>query len=425
MGHSLYNEEVPIDVAIIGGGPAGLSAATTLKQSGIARVVIFEREPEAGGIPRHCGHYPFGMREFKWPLKGPAYAAKLVDRAQKFGVEFSLNTSVVEANLSGLLRVVTGAGPKSLSAKRVIYATGVRETSRSARLISGQRVQGVLNTGALQSMVYLHGERPFKQPVIIGTELVSFSAIMTCTHAGMKPVAMIEQNDRVTARWPTAMFPWLNNIPLRMDTKLVEIRGDERVTGIVVRNGKGETRDIECDGVILTGQFVPESSLGRMGHIKIDPATGGPCVDQWGRCSDPAYFATGNLLRPVETAGWSWQEGRQTGLWVAADLAGKLPDYEHNTRSICVEHALKYAMPQLISCDNSDIQGVVGMTHLQLRVIKPVKGELIATIGEHVIWSKRISAKPERRIEVPIAELDTSKAPDSHGNIDFKLIPQS
>lgn len=424
MGSFIHNDETPVDVAIIGGGPAGLSAATTLKQAGIARVVVFEREPEAGGIPRHCGHYPFGMREFKWPLKGPAYAAKLVTRAIRAGVEFSLNTSVVEANRSGLLRVVTSAGPKSLSAKRVIYATGVRETPRSARLISGVRVQGVLNTGALQSVVYLEGRRPFKRPVIIGTELVAFSAIMTCRHAGMKPVAMIEQTDQVTARWPTALFPWLNNIPLLMETKLVEIRGDDCVNEIVVRNGKGDTRTIECDGVILAGQFVPESSLGRMGHIKIDPATGGPNVDQWGRCSDPTYFATGNLLRPVETAGRSWQEGKQTGLWVVADLVGKLPDYEQNAHSISVEPMLKYAMPQRIYCNNSDTQGVAGMTHLQLRVVKSLKGELIASIGAHVIWRKNISAKPERRIEVPIAELDISISSDKLSTIQFKLVPQ-
>ncbi len=425
MGKAFNNDEAPIDVAVIGGGPAGLSAATTLKQAGIARVVVFEREPEAGGIPRHCGHYPFGMREFKWPLKGPAYAAKLVARAKRAGVEFSLNTSVVEANRSGLLRVVTSAGPKSLSAKRVIYATGVRETPRSARLVSGPRVQGVLNTGALQSMVYLEGRRPFKRPVIIGTELVAFSAIMTCAHAGMKPVAMIEQNTSVTARWPTALFPWINNIPLLMETKLVEIKGGDRVREIVVRNGKGETRTIECDGVILTGQFVPEASLGRMGHIKVDPATRGPSVDQWGRCSDPTYFATGNLLRPVETAGRSWQEGKQTGLWVAADLAGKLPHYEQKAHPVRVEPTLIYAMPQRIYRNNLDAQDVAGMTHVQLRVVKPIKGELIASIGEHVIWRKNISAKPERRIEVPIAELDTSTSSNNQGEIVFSLVSQA
>ena len=82
--------------------------------------------------------------------------------------------------------------------------------------------------------------------------------------------------------------------------------------------------DMGYDGVILTGEFTPESALLRMGHIEVDPATGGPVVDQYGRCSDPVYFAAGNLLRPVETAGWSWREGRAVAAVLAADLDGGL-----------------------------------------------------------------------------------------------------
>src|SRR3546814_11836007 len=62
----------------------------------------------------------------------------------------------------------------------LLLATGVRETSRAARLIGGARPLGVVTTGALQSLVYLAGRRPFERPVILGTELVSFSALLTC-----------------------------------------------------------------------------------------------------------------------------------------------------------------------------------------------------------------------------------------------------
>lgn len=53
-----------IDVAVIGGGPAGLAAGTALKRAGVRRVVVLEREVQADGIPRHCGHPPFGMQAF-------------------------------------------------------------------------------------------------------------------------------------------------------------------------------------------------------------------------------------------------------------------------------------------------------------------------------------------------------------------------
>ena len=82
------------DVLVIGAGPAGLAAATILARS--ARVLVVEREAEAGGIPRHCGHYPFGLREFHRLMKGPAYASALVKRAKDTGVEIATGVNVVQ-----------------------------------------------------------------------------------------------------------------------------------------------------------------------------------------------------------------------------------------------------------------------------------------------------------------------------------------
>ena len=193
------------NVAIIGGGPAGLSAAIELKKRGVSRVAVLDREPHAGGIPRHCGHLAFGMREFKRILTGPDYARRLVQAAQDAGAEIYTVVTVAEARPGGELLIITERGTGKISADRIIYATGVRETPRSARLISGNRPQGIMNTGALQSMVYLKNRKPFNCPVIIGTELVSFSAIMTCRHARIRPVAMIEEAPQVTARWPASL----------------------------------------------------------------------------------------------------------------------------------------------------------------------------------------------------------------------------
>ena len=391
-----------IDVAVIGGGPAGLAAATALKEAGVGRVVVLEREPQAGGIPRHCGHPPFGMREFRRILRGPAYAARLVARAERAGVEIRTLATVAGIRPGGHLLVALPEGPVELAARRVIYATGVRETPRAARLIGGARVQGVMNTGALQSLVYLKGRRPFRRPVIIGSELVAFSAIMTCRHAGIRPVAMIEPSAQVIARWPAALYPRLAGMRLLTGTRLLAIRGGPRVTGVRVAGPDGQRREIACDGVVLSGQFTPEASLARLGHLALDPGTGGPVVDQWGRCSDPSYFATGNLLRPVETAGWSWAEGRRCGQWVAEDLAGRLPAPTEALRLEIRDPRLKYLMPQRIALP----QGAGGMGALQLRVTEPVNATLTVTASSGTIWKRHIRTRPERRLLLPLPALD-------------------
>ena len=137
---------------------------------------------------------------------------------------------------------------------------------------------------------------------------------------GIRPVAMVEPAGRVTARWPARLLPKLLRIPLMLGTELTAIHGRSRVTGVDLVGPDGNTRHVEADGVIVTGGFVPESALLKASHLAVDPASGGPDIDQFGRCSDPAYFAAGNLLRAVETAGWSWAEGRRAGRTIAYDL---------------------------------------------------------------------------------------------------------
>jgi hypothetical protein len=237
--------------------------------------------------------------------------------------------------------VVSPAGLDRISAERVILATGLREAPRSARLIGGDRPWGVLTTGALQSFVYLERLRPFRRPVIVGTELVSFSAILTARKAGMQPVTMIEENGRTTARWPSAWAP-----------------------------------------------------------------RGGPAIDQFGRCSDPTYFAAGNLLRAVETAGWCHREGRRVGGFVAAALQGRLPPPARLVELVR-GHAIKLLVPQCIDADAKDPSAM-----LQLRVGRAVSGQLRITADGQTLWQRRIDTRPERRILIPLQGLSIPRGID-------------
>ena len=67
-----------------------------------------------------------------------------------------------------------------IAARRILVATGTRESPRAARFVGGSRPAGVMNTGALQAHVYLRHHKPFERPVIVGSEWVAFSAILTC-----------------------------------------------------------------------------------------------------------------------------------------------------------------------------------------------------------------------------------------------------
>ena len=91
------------------------------------------------------------------------------------------------------------------------------------------------------------------------------------------------------------------------------IYGVQRVTGVSIASSHGTECYLACDGVLLTGEFTPEASLVRMSELALDDGSRGPLVDPFGRCSDLSYFAAGNILRGIETAGWCYREGARTG----------------------------------------------------------------------------------------------------------------
>jgi len=390
-------------VAVVGGGPAGLSAATELARQGID-VLVLERNGEAGGIPRHCGHPPFGMREFGRVLRGPEYARRLVARAEDVGVRFLRPASAVALRPGGELVITSETGLGRLQARAVLLATGVRETTRAGRLIGGTKPAGVLNTGALQGLVYLAGQAPFRRPVILGSELVSFSALLTCRHAGIRPVAMVEPGPRPLAWRASTLLPLVLGVPCHFGTQVEAVSGSERVQSVVLRAGS-RTWEVSADGLIVSGGFVPEASLIEASHLSMDSGTGGPIVDAFGRCSDPAYFAAGNLLRPVETAGWSWAEGRAVAQSIAQALGRGLPDPSEAVELVAEGTALRYVMPQRLTPPSA-----AGLQQLQLRVSRPVAGTLSLRHDGRELWRQRLRVLPERRVVVPLDALRRAAA---------------
>ncbi len=309
------------DVAIIGAGPAGIAAALELKRSGIDDVIILDRETSGGGVPRHCGHPPFGLREYARIMTGPQYAGRNVEEISKADIPLSLRTSVTALGPDGTLSLVSPRGKGTLKAKRVLLATGTRETPRSARFIPGDRPLGICTTGALQSMVYLKNMVPFYRPLVIGTEIVSFSALWTCKKAGITPVAMVEEHEKPVVSWPVYHSTRYFGVPLLLGSKILKIFGKTRVEGVRIIDRQGRKKTFSCDGVLITGGFTPESILARNGGLVLDAKTGRPLTDNHGRCSNPVYFAAGNVVhQPVKVAGKCWQHGKITARSIARDL---------------------------------------------------------------------------------------------------------
>ncbi len=82
------------DLIVIGGGPAGLAAATAAYENGVKDILIIERDQKLGGILNQCIHNGFGLHHFKEELTGPEYAARFIEQVKKTDIQVLLDTMV-------------------------------------------------------------------------------------------------------------------------------------------------------------------------------------------------------------------------------------------------------------------------------------------------------------------------------------------
>ncbi|WP_442578879.1 NAD(P)/FAD-dependent oxidoreductase [Mesorhizobium sp. ASY16-5R] len=385
------------EVLIVGAGPAGLSAARELARLGVGNVLVVDREVEAGGIPRFCPHPTFGLANFYRPMSGPAYAAKLRSLVDPRVISGATTVTALgpglETNLS------SERGELVMRPKSVLLATGIRETPRSARLVSGDRPRNILTTGALQRLLAESHRLPFRNPLIVGTELVSFSALLSLRDAGVRAVAMIEAGERIVARRPADLLArTVLRTPIRYGKRVVRINAapDDagRMASVIVENAGSGLSEIACDGVIFTGGFVPEASLLGWRRDLCDPGSRGPAIDQFWRLGEPGLYAAGNVLRPVETAAWSAREGALAAAAIAEDRFGGTP-LGGRRIPIRADAPVAFSTPSFVAVPGSPM----GPLRIAIRVSAAARGRFTFAADEKIFWrSARMSVLPERRI---------------------------
>jgi thioredoxin reductase len=315
------------DVIVVGGGPAGLACAVELRRRGVLDVVVLDREQRAGGIPRHCAHQGFGVRDLHRPLSGPTYARRYVELAERAGVDIRTEAMVTGWSPDGSLEITAPESREALRASAIVLATGCRERPRSARLVPGSRPEGVLTTGLLQQLVELLHPHIGTRAVIVGAEHVSFSALLTLVHAGVKVVGMVTELPRHQSLPGAALGVGLRyRVPVWTGTALTELRGLPRVEEVELRELRtGQTRLVACDTVVFTDDWIPDHELSVTAGLELDPGTRGPQVDTALRTTKVGLFAAGNLLQGAEPADVAALNGRHAATSVARWLNDRGP----------------------------------------------------------------------------------------------------
>ena len=377
------------DLVIIGGGPAGMSAAVAAYESGIRDIVILERDSALGGILQQCIHNGFGLHKFGEELTGPEYAWRYEQRVRELGIPVKLNTMVLDI---GADKTVTATneenGVFTLKAKAIILAMGCRERSKGALNIPGTRPAGIYSAGTAQKLVNIKGLMVGKKVVILGSGDIGLIMARRMTLEGAKVEAVCELMP-YSGGLARNIEQCLNdfNIPLKLSHTIVKIHGKDRVCGVTVaeidenrKPIKGTEEYIECDTILLSVGLIPENELSRSAGIELSRITSGAVVNQDRQTNREGIFACGNVLHVHDLVDFVSDEAEIAGKSAAEYIKNGIG----NTESIELETdgKIRYTVPQCITA-KKDVTVYFRVSD----VLKSVKINVFS--GDTLLMSKR------------------------------------
>jgi NADPH-dependent 2,4-dienoyl-CoA reductase/sulfur reductase-like enzyme len=380
-----------VDLVIVGGGPAGMSAAVAAYDAGLRNILILERDTSLGGILRQCIHNGFGLHRFKEELTGPEYAYRYELQVRERNIPFKLNTMVLDISPDKVVTAMNSEdGMFMIRAKAIILAMGCRERPKGALNICGSRPSGIFTAGTAQKFVNMDGYMPGKKIVILGSGDIGLimARRMTLEGAEVKAVCELMPYSGGLAR---NIEQCLNDfgIPLMLSHTVVEIHGGDRVTGVTIakvderRKPIAETRQyIECDTLLLSCGLIPENELTKGANISLDRVTNGATVDQDRQTDTAGIFACGNVLHVHDLVDYVSEEADIAGKAAAEYVMNNTTGKAIKTIDLKTDGKVRYTVPQRITAEkNVTVYFRVADVYRDVRVI--------VRDGERVIVNKK------------------------------------
>ena len=386
--------DMKCDVAIIGGGPAGLAAAVAAKKEGAEKVLIVERDNALGGILQQCIHPGFGLKRFNEELTGPEYYGRFVAEAKEQGVEYMLNAMVLQVNPEANEIICTSSekGLTKITAGSIVLAMGCREKTRANIMVPGTRPSGLYTAGSAQRLVNRQNIMVGKKVVILGSGDIGMIMARRMTLEGAQVVMVFELMDYLAGLTRNRVQCLDDfNIPLKLAHTITRIEGNERVTGVwiaPVDEKKAPIKEkeefVECDTVLFSVGLMPENELTRKASIQIDPITNGAVLNQYMQTSAPSVFACGNVVHVNDLVDNVSEESARAGKYAARFAMNKFPAVKKTVKCVTGRN-VRYLCPQKI-----EITEEAEEVCLYFRVLWPELGAtLVARCGDEVIARKK------------------------------------
>ena len=386
------------DVLVIGGGAAGLAAATAAADAG-QETLLIEREDTPGGVLEQCIHPGFGVHRYHEELTGPEFAARLIDALARSGATVLTRRSVLGIDpTTGAVDTVGPEGLRTIRARAVVIATGARERPFGALRIPGPRPAGIFTAGLAQKLVNLYNLLPGRRALILGSGDIGLIMARRLHLEGVEVAGVLELKPfpgGLTRNVVQCLDDY--GIPLHLSRTVTAVHGTKRLTGVTTTqvddNGRpipGTEQEFAVDTLILSVGLIPEAELVNQ-FVTIDPINRGPGVDSKWQTAVPWLFAAGNgvavfdLVDVVATAGEA--AGRFAARFADGDRASspRIP----LIRGENVTHLVPTALDPSVA------------TVVHLRVPRPMT-RIQVRIGGGIVSRRFIGARPAEMIAVEV-----------------------
>ena len=400
------------DLAVVGGGPAGLAAALKAREEGIEKIIILERADTLGGILEQCIHTGFGLHYFGEELSGPEYAGRFIKKVSETDIDVKVDTMVLDISDDNVVTACNKEdGLLTIKAKAIVLAMGCRERPRGALSIAGCRASGIMTAGTAQKYVNIDGYMPGKTVVILGSGDIGLIMARRMTLEGAKVKAVCElmpYSGGLTRNIVQCLEDF--DIPLRLSCTVVSTHGKDRLEGVTVANVDehlkpipGTEEYIPCDTLMLSVGLIPENELSKNAGIELDRITNGPSVDEYRETLHKGVFACGNVLQVHDLVDYVTEESQIAGEGAAKFIKGEKKSGDYiNTQGT---NGVRYIVPQRI---NKETDKDVKLYFRVGQVFKNVK--LVVKCGDEVIMSKNKKKMAPGEMENVLIKLDTVKS---------------
>ena len=385
------------DVAIIGGGPAGLAAAISARKNKAKHVIILDRNSWLGGILPQCIHDGFGVEETGKSMTGTEYSEMYINNAKKQNITFMKETMVLNLNKDREIIAVNKKGLHRIKAKSIVLAMGCREKTRWNVMIPGDRPSGIYTAGVAQAFINLYNIMVGKNVVILGSGDVGLIMARRLKFEGANVLGVVEILPYASGL-PRNVVQCLDDydIPLFLSHTVTYIKGKERLESVKIAQVDkkmnvvpGTEKELQCDTLLLSLGLIPENELSKGIGIDIDNVTGGPIVNQFFETSMPGIFACGNCLQVYDTVDVLSLGAKNAGKHAAKNDFGNV----NKISNVYAGKGIHYVIPQRITKP--------GKVSFSLRVEKPQAASMmrVKADGKEIFKKKLPWLNPANIVE--------------------------